>query len=487
MLLNSMILRDFSDGIDEMAEEFQLMYLASEIIDGTFNFFKIKRDTSGPGKPPYDFKCMIKLIFYGYINKITSSVQLAYNAKYNILYKIVCNGICPSDRTIRDYIRYFQLIYQLVMSFILIVANRIGLTDFEHISADGTIKRAYNSSFNIIKEKDIRLLVRHYLVLELTKDEFKKLRRSARKFLKDKSKSDKEKVDILFYWWHLLDYSGQKSLALNDHDARLMKIKDKGQKYPKFSYNVQLGTDTKSKLICGVNVVQNPTDHYQIPALMDQILQNLLNIKPSKLSADTIYLTIANLTYLNNLGITALIPTSQQNRKNSGKLPENPFAKDYFVFNEYKNVFICPEKEELTLDGKYNAPQEKGGGNKIKLIYSNYEACTQCKNKGKCFKKGHRTITRYTHEETYKTEKIMSTKEGKEEYKLRSQTVEAHNGTFKNVYHYDDIPITGLKRVQNLMFTITAAYNLIRLFHLIKENKLDLQSVINSIKFISLT
>ena len=81
----------------------------------------------------------------------------------------------------------------------------------------------------------------------------------------------------------------------------------------------------------------------------------------------------------------------------------------------------------------------------------------------------------------------MSTKEGKEEYKLRSQTVEAHNGTFKNVYHYDDIPITGLKRVQNLMFTITAAYNLIRLFHLIKENKLDLQSVINSIKFISLT
>ena len=29
---------------------------------------------------------------------------------------------------------------------------------------------------------------------------------------------------------------------------------------------------------------------------------------------------------------------------------------------------FCPEKEELTLDGKYNAPQEKGGGNKTKLI-----------------------------------------------------------------------------------------------------------------------
>ena len=58
-----MILRDFSDEIDEMVEEFQLMYLASEIIDGAFNFFEIKGDTSGSGKSPYDFKCMIKLIF----------------------------------------------------------------------------------------------------------------------------------------------------------------------------------------------------------------------------------------------------------------------------------------------------------------------------------------------------------------------------------------------------------------------------------------
>ena len=79
---------------------------------------------------------------------------------------------------------------------------------------------------------------------------------------------------ILFHWWRLLDWSGQISLALNDHDARLMKTKDKGQKYPKFSLNISIGgTDTKSKLICGVNAVQNPNMIiYQIPALMNQIL-----------------------------------------------------------------------------------------------------------------------------------------------------------------------------------------------------------------------
>ena len=75
---------------------------------------------------------MIKLIFYEYINKITSTVELAYNAKYNHLYNLISHSIEPTDRTIRYYCRYFQPIYQLIMSFILIVANRIGLTDFEH-------------------------------------------------------------------------------------------------------------------------------------------------------------------------------------------------------------------------------------------------------------------------------------------------------------------------------------------------------------------
>ena len=387
MILNNYILSDKSREIEEMEDEFQLMYLASTIVDGTFNFFKIERKISNVGKPPFDLKDMIKLIFYGYINKITSTVELAYNAKYNHLYNLISHAIEPSDRTIRDYCKYFQSIYQLIMSFILIVANRIGLTDFEHIAIDGTIKNAYNSSFNIIKENEISLLINHYMVKELTKEEIKKLRQTARKFLDDKSKTDEEKIEILFYWWQL----------------------------------------------------------------------------------------------------SALIPTKQQNRENSGNLPDNPFAIDYFVFDEYKNVFICPNNEELTLDGAYNAPQEKGGGNKIKLVYSNYQACKNCKYKGKCYTSNHRTITRYVHEVTYKVERLMSTKDGIKDYKLRSKTVEAHNGTFKRIYNYDCLPIIGLKRVQNLMFTIVASYNLIRLFNLIKVNKMDLHSVISSIKFISLT
>ncbi|WP_296890173.1 hypothetical protein [uncultured Methanobrevibacter sp.] len=149
MTLDSKILRNFDMEIEKMEEEFQLMYFASIIVDGTFNFFKIERKVTNVGKPPFDLKDIIKLIFYGHINKITSTVVLSYNARYNVLYNIISHGLEPSDRTIRDYCRYFQPIYQLIMSFILIIAYKIGLTDYEHIAIDGTIKKAYNSPFNI--------------------------------------------------------------------------------------------------------------------------------------------------------------------------------------------------------------------------------------------------------------------------------------------------------------------------------------------------
>ena len=63
----------------KLEEEFKVMYLASVIVDGAFNYFKIERKLSNVGKPPFDLKDIIKLIFYGRINKITSSIELTYN------------------------------------------------------------------------------------------------------------------------------------------------------------------------------------------------------------------------------------------------------------------------------------------------------------------------------------------------------------------------------------------------------------------------
>ena len=80
----------------------------------------------------------------------------------------------------------------------------------------------------------------------------------------------------------------------------------------------------------------------------------------------------------------------------------------------------------------------------------------------------------------------MDTPEGQKEYKKRSSTVEAQNGTFKRVYHYDDLPLIGLKTIQGLMFIIASAYNVIRIYNITKEKRLDLYEVIEFIRLIGL-
>ena len=464
--------------------KWDLMRLAVEIINGTFKFFDIKREIKKMGRKPWNLKGMITIIFFGGLEGIISSNKISDRAESDRNYRLLSKKTTPNERTIRDYNGIYQEIYKLILSYTLIIAQNLGLSNFKHLSVDGTIKLACNSPFNIMKQEDIHLLIKHYMVQYLTKKEIESLRKSARKFLFNKKLSAEEKINILLEWYDKLELTGQTSISLHDPDARLMNIKDKGQKYKKFAYNVQVITDTKSKMICGVLVVQSPTDHYQLPEIVEQGIENL-QMKPDIISADCIYGTISNLFYLKQKGISVRIPTSKQSNEAIGKKSENKYSIEYFVFDENKNVFICPEKQELTQDGIYNAPMEKGGFNKKKIIYSNYKTCKNCPCKTKCTKSQHRTITRYVHELSLEAEKIMNTEKGKKDYQLRSRTVEAHNGTFIRVYHYDRLQVVGLEETQEVMFKIAATYNTIRLFNIIEENGVDLSYVINTIRTIS--
>jgi len=66
-------------------------------------------------------------------------------------------------------------------------------------------------------------------------------------------------------------------MTILDSAARLMKTKDKSvKKYNKFAY--KCSSNHRHNIIrwyCGVNVVQSPTDHYQLPEIVEQGIENL--------------------------------------------------------------------------------------------------------------------------------------------------------------------------------------------------------------------
>ena len=150
------------------------------------------------GCKPWDLKSMVKLIHLCSVEKIENSKDIAEKAKRDDLYKYLCNGIKPEAMTIRDYRVIYSKIKQLILSFTLILSLKLKFADFKIVSDDGTIKLACNSPFNIIKRKDVHLLIKHFMVEELSKKELKHLRKSAKKFLFNKKFTDEEKIEILF-------------------------------------------------------------------------------------------------------------------------------------------------------------------------------------------------------------------------------------------------------------------------------------------------
>ena len=84
------------------------------------------------------------------------------------------------------------------------------------------------------------------------------------------------------------------------------------------THNIQSAVDYDTKLICTLNITQNPTDHYQLPEVADKAINNIWKVQ-KHMSADTIYLNQIILTYFVNKGIDGLMPIRKQSKEKNRK------------------------------------------------------------------------------------------------------------------------------------------------------------------------
>lgn len=85
----------------------------------------------------------------------------------------------------------------------------------------------------------------------------------------------KEKLELLEQMYNDLKNSEQKSIPVNDIDARWMyNKKDKAE----ISYNLQTCVDCATHLILATYISQNPTDDYDLPIVSDLTIKKMLDL-----------------------------------------------------------------------------------------------------------------------------------------------------------------------------------------------------------------
>ena len=453
-----------------------------DFIDEYFPILNIKESNKKKGRNAFSVKSMIKLLIFAKINHADSAEFISEMAKYHDLYRFVCDGITPSERSIQRYRNEYGKYFEVLLQITLKKAYDDGLTKFNHITIDGTIKKALNSNNNAISKKETEILLKYFKGVYIDDETLDKLHKPAQRIIDNKNRSDEDKLELLYDINTQFKLTTQDKIPVNDIEARFMKGK-KGNFL--IAYNIQSAVDYDTKLICAINVTQNPTDHYELPAIADKAINNT-NKVPEYMSADTIYLNQISLSYFADKGIDGLIPTRKQSKEKIGKLNPNPYHKDHFTYMPELDAFKCPNNEYLFFYKQYTQPnKDETKPDTVKRLYNNYNVCKHCKSREKCIQASqtHKTITEYGSQMQKAMQAKMEKEEYKEEYAKRS-SVEGPFGILKEQYQIEKENIIGMIKTEERLNLDAVAYNLKRLYNIkqeIKNNKEDIIDFCESI------
>ena len=93
---------------------------------------------------------------------------------------------------------------------------------------------------------------------KLARKKLDKRHKPAQKILENKDMGVEDKIELLYCIDTQFTFAGQDKIPVNDMKARFMKGKKENFI---IAYNIQSSVDYDTKLICAINITQNPTDY----------------------------------------------------------------------------------------------------------------------------------------------------------------------------------------------------------------------------------
>jgi transposase len=428
------------------------------------------------GRPGYDPRKMMALYLWGHMNKMRSSRKLERECERNLEVMWLMEGLKPDFKTISDFRRENgDGIKQVVVKFRL-WATEIGLFGRETVAIDGSKFKAVNSvDRNYTKNKLAKRIEREQEKIEkylkemdevdkeeeaegeegkISAEELKKKIAGISKYLE----RDKERLKEL-------EATGEKQISKTDADSRLMKT----ARGMDVCFNVQMVVDEKNKLIAEYEVTNDGNDLQQLGNMANRA-KEALGVEELTVYADGGYYDAGKVKECEDAGVTVYIPITEPGTANA----KGVFSQDRFKYEKDRDVYICPQGEELTRRG-----QEPMHGKIYDLYFTN--ACSECPIRAQCTtsKKKGRRIRRWEHSDVVERQEARN-RMRPDAMKERKKLSEHPFGTMKRAMDAGYFLLKGKKKVSIEMGLTTLAYNMKRVI-----NILGVEAMIGSMKMAS--
>ena len=420
------------------------------------------------GNPAYHPKMMVKVLIYGYYNGYFGGRQLHRNYETDLGLRFLSNDDFPDHRTINLFRVNFKDEIAGIFSQVVMLCNELGMIGFENLAIDGQKLKA---NANVFQNKDLNGIQKEK---EKIKKQLVKLLEEELSFIggeeeykannRKKKKLERRKEKLEGAAQLLIDAGAEDDekmrYNLTDPESKIMTDK-RGVKNP--DYNTQNAVDDKFQVLTAVDVTDDPNDNGELFPMKEKSMENTKGYHKN---------TLADSGYPDKEGFMKMEDDEDTDYyvpdKTMYSSKKDPYCKWNFEFDEDRDVYICPEREDMFF---VRVSKDSKG-----LKFRQYEGtnCSECEKKEQCLrkKKGkdgnsdrnhNRKVIFYPEDEAVKRmRKKLDTDEGKKIYRKRMSTVEPVHGDIQKNRGFVQFVLRGLKKVK-------VEYNLVGIAHNVRK------------------
>src|SRR5215831_17470126 len=201
---------------------------------------------------------------------------------------------------------------------------------------------------------------------------------------------------------------------------------------PFFAYDADYLIDNKAGIIIDAEGTRaNRVVEISVTRTMIERVARRFGLQPQRLAGDTVYGTVSLLKWLVDRQITPHIPVWDKSARSDGT-----FSRADFVFDQERNVYVCPGSAQLTSTGNIDQGH-------IVYYRANKKDCSVCSLKPRCTTAAVRKVTRDLNEDDDSVRALANTDAFQQSRRERKK-VEMRFAHMKRVLRLDRLRLRGL-------------------------------------------
>lgn len=417
------------------------------------------------GRPAYHPSILLKLLVYGYLNRIRSSRCLERECGRNLEVMWLLGQLAPDHNTIANFRKHNSRAITKVFRATVKMAQHFQLIGGELLAGDSTKLRAQNSKKNNYNRGKI---ARHLTYIE---ERLSEARQALS--LPQPAARQEQLLDAVArharrraYYLQLLQQlqeSGEDQVSTSDPESRQLIIRNT---ITEVAYNVQATVDARHCLPVDYRL----TNHNDRQAMGNMLRRAKSIVRNNTFTAlfDKGYYAGSELETAQRLGITALVAVPAP----AANAPDPAYNVEFFAYDHAADTYTCPEGHILTTNGHVYTKHLKRA-HPTSFHQYRTKACKTCAVRRLCTTaRNGKLIERNVYSPLFE-ENRHNIQRNPELYKRRQAIVEHPFGTLKRQWGYSYVLTKkGMESASADVGLMLVAYNLRRIFNIVGWERL---------------